>query len=47
MPAVRAVLLFVTYWLFVTPVGLLLRTVHDPMRRRWDPRARTYWDSGT
>lgn len=32
------------YYLVLTPIGLLMRLVgRDPMRRRLDPRAETYW----
>jgi len=31
------------YLLVVTPVGLLTRLVHDPLRRRWSRRATSYW----
>ncbi|MBB5120587.1 hypothetical protein [Streptomyces eurocidicus] len=36
-------LLFAVYYLVVTPVGLVSRRLRDPLARRWDPRARTYW----
>lgn len=31
------------YWLFVVPVALVLRLVRDPLRRRPDPSAESYW----
>ncbi|MDH6131758.1 hypothetical protein P3T37_001132 [Kitasatospora sp. MAA4] len=31
------------YYLFVVPVGLILRLVRDPLRRRPDPSAESYW----
>jgi hypothetical protein len=31
------------YFLVVTPIGLLLRVFHDPMERRFDRAASTYW----
>jgi hypothetical protein len=37
-------MLFAVYWLLVTPVGLLLRVIHGPLRLRWDRTAPTYWD---
>jgi len=38
----RAALLALVYYLLVTPVGLVSRIVHDPLRRGWDRRASTY-----
>lgn len=35
-------LLALVYYLLVTPVGLVSRVVHDPLRRRWNPHASTY-----
>lgn len=35
--------LFVVYVLVVTPVGLVWRLVNDPLQRRWDSRADSYW----
>lgn len=35
-------LLALAYYLLVTPVGLVSRIIHDPLRRGWDPRASTY-----
>ncbi len=40
---VRRVLLALVYVLLVTPIGLLSRVTHDPLRRRWRRRAETYW----
>jgi hypothetical protein len=41
---VSHVLLGVLYYLVVTPVGLVLRALgRDPMHRRFDPAAETYW----
>ena len=38
------VILAVVYYLVFTPVGLLLRLLgKDPMQRKLDPEARTYW----
>ncbi len=39
----RTVLLFFGYFLIVTPLGLARRLVHDPLSRRRDRRAATYW----
>ncbi|MEU9117765.1 hypothetical protein AB0D04_40065 [Streptomyces sp. NPDC048483] len=39
----RTALLAFLYVFVVTPIGLLRRLVRDPLTRRWDPRARTYW----
>jgi hypothetical protein len=33
----------VSYFLVVTPVGYLMRLSHDPMRRRFDRSAKSYW----
>ena len=38
----RTALLALAYYLLVTPVGLVSRIVHDPLRRGWNPRASTY-----
>jgi len=41
---VSIVLLAVTFFLVVTPVGLLVRWLSgDPMSRGFDPKAGTYW----
>ncbi len=38
------VMLALVYYLVLTPSGLLLRLFgRDPMRRRWEPDANTYW----
>ena len=38
------VLLALVYYLLLTPIGLLLRaTGRDPLQRRLDPEAETYW----
>ena len=38
------ILLGLTYYLVVTPVGLAFRLLgRDPMRRKLDPEASTYW----
>lgn len=36
-------LLFLLYLLVFTPIGLVSRLVRDPLRRKWDSRAQTYW----
>ena len=34
----------VVYYLVVTPIGLTMRLLgHDPMQRKFDPQAKTYW----
>lgn len=38
----RTVLLALAYYLVVTPVGLVSRIVHDPLRRGLNRRASTY-----
>jgi phage shock protein PspC (stress-responsive transcriptional regulator) len=38
------VILAATYYLVLTPIGLLLRLFgYDPMHRRFDRQAKTYW----
>jgi Saxitoxin biosynthesis operon protein SxtJ len=38
------VILGVTYYLVITPIGLILRaTGKDPMQRRFEREARSYW----
>ncbi|MBT2383374.1 hypothetical protein [Streptomyces sp. ISL-11] len=39
----RKPLLIAVYYLLVTPIGLLSRLVRDPLTRRWDRGARSYW----
>jgi hypothetical protein len=39
----RTLLLLLAYYLVVTPVGLVGRLVRDPMSRRWDKGAQSYW----
>lgn len=41
---IRTLALFAVYVLVVTPIGLLLRVIHDPLHLRWDRAAVTYWD---
>lgn len=37
-------ILGLTFYLLMTPIGLLLRLFgKDPMERRWKPEANTYW----
>jgi hypothetical protein len=37
-------LLSLMYYLVLTPIGLLMRLLgHDPMQRRWDRTAKSYW----
>ena len=41
---VSHVVLAATYYVVLTPLGLLLRGLrYDPMNRRFDPRAESYW----
>jgi hypothetical protein len=41
---VSHVLLGVIFYGFVTPIGVMLRLVgHDPMNRKFDPQAKSYW----
>ncbi|MGW1835368.1 hypothetical protein [Streptomyces sp. BBFR2] len=41
----RKLLLLLVYALLVTPAGLVLRIVHDPLARRRRPGAASYWTS--
>jgi hypothetical protein len=34
--------LFPLYWIAVTPAGWIMRLIHDPLHRQWDPEAETY-----
>ena len=36
-------LLSIVYFLVATPAGLVSRLIHDPLARRPDRRAATYW----
>ena len=41
---VSHVVLALVYYLVFTPIGLAMRLVgYDPMHRRFDPEAKTYW----
>ena len=41
---VSLLVLLLVYYLVLTPTGLLMRLVgYDPMHRRFDPDAQTYW----
>ena len=43
---VSHVILAVMYYVVLTPIGLLLRLFrYDPLTRRFDPTASTYWKS--
>jgi hypothetical protein len=43
---VSSVILMMIYYLILTPIGIGMRMVgHDPMRRKFDPDAGTYWVS--
>lgn len=44
MVRIRTFALFAVYVLVVTPIGLLLRVIHDPLHRWRDRTAVTYWD---
>lgn len=36
--------LAIVWYLVITPVGLIMRLCgRDPMQRRWEPQAKTYW----
>lgn len=41
---VSSVILLVIYYLVLTPIGIVARLAgHDPMHRKFDPDAATYW----
>ncbi len=41
---VSHVVLLVLFYGIVTPTALIMRLVrYDPMKRRWDPKAASYW----
>ncbi|MFJ8082971.1 hypothetical protein ACIQ6Y_20480 [Streptomyces sp. NPDC096205] len=42
----RQLALAALYFAVVTPVGLVVRTVRDPLRRSWDARRPTYLEPG-
>ena len=38
----------VSYYLVLTPIGLVMRLLgHDPLNRRWDRTAKSYWTKRT
>jgi hypothetical protein len=37
------VILFAAYYLVITPVGLIMRIFHDPMRRKFERETKSYW----
>ena len=37
------VILVLLYFVVITPVGWLMRRFHDPMQRRFEKDARSYW----
>lgn len=39
----RTLSLLLTYFLAITPGGLLRRGKKDPLHRTWDPNAPSYW----
>ena len=38
----RGIILFLLYYLVVTPIGLLCRIIHDPLHRAYQPQAPSY-----
>ena len=41
---VSTALMIVIYYLVLTPIGILMRLFkYDPMHRRFEPEAKTYW----
>ena len=41
---VMTCVLALLYFLVVVPAGLLVRMARDPLQRRWDPDASSYWN---
>jgi len=41
----RRIALAMLYFGVVSPVGLAIRLVRDPLRRRWEPDAASYWQT--
>jgi hypothetical protein len=42
--AVSYIVLAFTYFVALTPIGLIMRVFgHDPLARKFDPQAATYW----
>lgn len=42
--AMSHLILGAVYYLVLTPMGLIMRLLrHDPLARRFDPHAKTYW----
>lgn len=39
----RTLVLGAVYYLILTPIALLVRSVRDPLQRRWDRNKATYW----
>ena len=39
----RNPLIWLLYFLLFSPLSLLVRLFHDPLRRGWDPSAAHYW----
>jgi len=42
--AISTLFMGAAYYLVVTPAGLIVKLARDPLRRRWDARAASYWD---
>lgn len=40
-------MLSVIYFVVATPISLVSRLIHDPLSRRRDRRATTYWTAST
>ncbi len=41
------ILLSIIYFLVATPFGLVSRLIHDPLSRRRNRQASTYWTTST
>lgn len=42
---VSNLLLLLTYYSVISPAGVIMRLFHDPMQRKFEPHAKTYWIS--
>lgn len=40
---VSHILLFVVYFAVIMPIGIIIRLFDDPMQRRFEPGAKSYW----
>jgi len=36
-------MMVIAYFAIISPIGAFMRLFHDPMRRKFDPSAKSYW----